>query len=115
MSHVINHLFQKAQSAISQTAEYVKEKLAEAAGTSETIPEIVRMIETDPETTVQKQQLLGLEFTFYHLEKSGINYYLETKGSYILQLDIHSAGHEILAYRSYRDQKKLGSSVRIPN
>ena len=104
MNKILKNLAHKAQTTFSQAAEYVKDKITTIMGTnSVTVQQLANHIRFHPETKMESKELLGLTFSFYQLEKEGIHYYLEMKGDYILQIDVHTADHRIVSYRSYRD------------
>ena len=104
MNKKLKNLAHKAQTTVSQAVEYVKDKITTIMGTnSVTVQQLANYIRFHPETKIVKKELLGLTFSFYQLEKEGISYHLEMKGDYPLQIDVHSANHVIVSYRSYRD------------
>ena len=113
MNKLLKNLANKAQSTIGQAVEYVKDKITTIVDTkSVTLQQLADYISHHSETQQEKKELLGLNFTFYLLEKGGIHYYLEMKGSYILQLDIYTDEHMIVSYRSYRDSYRV--PLKIP-
>jgi hypothetical protein len=113
MSNLLKNLAQKTQTTIGQAVEYVKDKVTTIAGThSVTVQQLVDYIIHQSDTKLEKKELLGLSFSFYQLERDGIHYYVEMKGSYILQVDIHTVDHMISSYRSYRDAPNV--LIRVP-
>lgn len=108
MNNLLKHLANKAQETVGQAVEYVKEKLTTILDTkSVTIQQLADYVSTHAETNVENKELLGLHFSFYQLERDGIHYDLEMKGTSILQLDVHTAEHTIVSYRSYRDTSDM--------
>ena len=104
MNKVLKNLAHKAQTTFGQAVEYVKDKITTIMGThSVTVQQLANHIRFHPEAKKVNKELLGLTYSIYQLEKEGIHYYLEMKGEYILQIDVHTANHRIVSYRSYRD------------
>lgn len=113
MNKKLKNLAQKAQMSIAQAVEYVKDKMTTIFGTnSVTVRQLAEYIRNHPETKKENKELLGLNFSFYHLEKESIHYSVTMKGSYILQIDVQSADHIIVSYRSYRDS--LYDPIKFP-
>lgn len=99
----------------SHAVDYAKEKISAITGsTSVTIAELSQHIINQPETILIKKSLLGIHFSFYHLQKEDVAYYLEMRDSQILQLDVQAHDHTIVSYRSYRDKSDLPASVKFP-
>lgn len=99
----------------SHAVDYAKEKISAITGsTSVTIAELSQHIINQPETILIKKNLLGISFSFYHLQKEDVTYYLEMRNSQILQLDVQAHDHTIVSYRSYRDKSDLPASVKFP-
>ncbi|MGE6378532.1 hypothetical protein [Peribacillus muralis] len=99
----------------SHAVDYAKGKISAITGsTSVTIGELSQHIISQPETILIKKNLLGIPFSFYHLQKEGVTYYLEMKNSQILQLDVQAHDHNIVSYRSYRDKSALPPAVKFP-
>lgn len=113
MNKLLKNLANKAQTTFGQAVEYVKDKITNIIeSNSVTIQQLADYISNHSETKWEKKELLGLNFSFYHLEREGIHYYLEMKGSYILQIDIHTKEHTIVSYRSYRDS--FNALIKFP-
>ncbi|MGC8229464.1 hypothetical protein ACP2W0_10705 [Pseudobacillus badius] len=108
-----NKIIQKAKKTVSHAADYVKEKAKELANPPSTsVPKLERYIESHPETNVTEQTWLGIKFRFYYLEEGEVSYYMERKGPYLLQLDAYdNEGKELIAYRSYKDRRKLHDTM----
>lgn len=103
----------KAKATLDQAVEYVKDKMTTMMGTtSVTVEGLAESIRNHPETKMEKKELLRLTFSFYQLEKEGVHYYVEMKGSYILQIDVHTVDDAIVSYRSYRDAATV--PLKIP-
>ncbi|CAH0256621.1 hypothetical protein SRABI96_03314 [Peribacillus sp. Bi96] len=99
----------------SHAVDYAKEKITAITGsTSVTIVELSEQIINQPETKLVRKNLLGIPFSFYHLQKEDVTYYLEMKSSQILQLDVQAHDHTIVSYRSYRDLSSLPTAIRFP-
>ena len=108
MNKVLKKMKRKAKATLDQAVEYVKDKMTTMMGTtSVTVGELADSIRHHPETNVEKKELLGLSFFFYTLEKEGVHYYVEMKGSNILQVDVHTVDDVIVSYRSYRDDANV--------
>ncbi|MEH6948736.1 hypothetical protein V7068_17035 [Bacillus sp. JJ634] len=115
MNNLLSHLAQKAQTKINQAVEYVKDKVTTIMAMNVvTVQQMADYIANHVETAQETKELLGLKFSFYRLEKEGVHYYVEMKGSHILQLDIHIAGNSSVSYRSYRDSSILQSPLELP-
>ncbi|MGE7761560.1 hypothetical protein [Peribacillus sp. NPDC097895] len=100
---------------LSHAVDYAKEKITAITGsTSVTIVELSEQIINQPETKLIRKNLLGISFSFYHLQKEDVTYYLEMKSSQILQLDVQAHNHTIVSYRSYRDLSSLPTAIRFP-
>lgn len=114
MNNVFKNLAQKAQTTFEQAVEYVKDKITTIMGTnSVTVQQLANHIRFHPDVKKVNKELLGLTYSIYQLEKEGIHYYLEMKGEHILQIDVHTANHRIVSYRSYRDS--AFNPIKFPN
>lgn len=114
MNKKLKNLAHKAQTTIGQAVEYVKDKITTIFGTnSVTVKQLADYIRNHPETKMETKELLGLSFSFYRLEKESIHYYLEMKGSYVLQIDVQTVDHTIVSYRSYQDS--LYDPIKFPD
>ncbi|KMY48750.1 hypothetical protein [Peribacillus loiseleuriae] len=100
----LNQIVDNVKSTFRQAAVLVKSAIT---GTYTTIQELADYVLHHSETQRMNRTLLGISYSFYHLEKEGIHYYLEMRDSHILQLDVHTADQKIVSYRSYRDQDQL--------
>ncbi|KAB2330179.1 hypothetical protein F7731_20560 [Cytobacillus depressus] len=115
MKPILNKLLHKAKESLHSASALMKERLYELTGTSAvTVIQLADFIRNNPDTKVKRQDLLGQSFFFYQLEKEGIYYSLECKNSYILQLDVHSGGVQLVSYRSYRDYYSLNTPIKFP-
>jgi hypothetical protein len=113
MSKVLKNMKRKAKATLGQAVEYVKDKVTTMMGTTSVpVGQLVDYIRNHPGTKMEKKELLGLSFSFYQLEKEGVHYYVEMKGSYILQVDVHTVDDVIVSYRSYRDNATV--PLKIP-
>ncbi|WP_285768150.1 hypothetical protein [Peribacillus sp. SI8-4] len=111
----MDRILRSLADTFSHAVDYAKEKIYSITGsTSVTIGELSQHIITQPETKRIKKNLLGIPFTFYHLQKENVTYYLEMKNAQILQLDVHAHDHVIVSYRSYRDKSDLLAAVKFP-
>ncbi|MBK5443701.1 hypothetical protein [Peribacillus sp. TH24] len=100
---------------ISHAVDYAKEKVTDITrSTSVTILQLSEHIMNQPETKQIEKDLLGIVYSFYHLQKEDVSYYLEMKSSHILQLDVYSHDHTIVSYRSYRDHSSLPTPIKFP-
>jgi hypothetical protein len=109
----LNPIVDKVKTTIQQAAAQVKERISAVTDTSSTtIQQLADYVLQHSKTTRMDRTLLGITYSYYHLEKEGIHYYLETRGSSILQLDVHIIGQKIVSYRSYRDH--LNTTIKIP-
>ncbi|MGE7767790.1 hypothetical protein [Peribacillus sp. NPDC096540] len=100
---------------ISHAVDYAKEKVTDIKGsTSVTILQLSEHIMNQPETKQIEKDLLGMVYSFYHLQKKDVTYYLEMKSSHILQLDVYSHDQTIVSYRSYRDHFSLPAPIKFP-
>jgi hypothetical protein len=110
----LNPIVDKVKTTFKQAAAQVKERISAVTDTSSTtIQQLADYVRHHSETKRMDRTLLGITYSFYHLEKEGIQYDLETRGSTILQLDVHNiTGQKIVSYRSYRDH--LNTTIKIP-
>ncbi|MGG4489123.1 hypothetical protein [Metabacillus idriensis] len=97
-----------------QAAAFVKQRIDSLTGTqTATIEQLAAYIQFHPETVKRTRHLLGLTFSFYSLDQGDVHYKLETRGTDILQLDVRTPDHKVVAYRSYRDQSSLETPIRF--
>lgn len=116
MNQSINNFINKAKLTLNQSYGHAKETIYSMTGTSSaTVPQIAEFIKNHPETKVIKKHILGMTLSFYELRQGGMEYYLETNNSKILQLDVHSLNQSVVAYRSYRDQLSLETPIKFPD
>lgn len=113
MNGFLHNVVEKAKITFDQAVDFVKEGIQAITSTTATIPQIAEFIRQHPDAIIRKEELLGLSYTFYKLERNGIQYYMETKGSFILQLDVSTKGHTIVSYRSYRDKETIDHPIRF--
>ncbi|MBO1000405.1 hypothetical protein IOC57_22030 [Bacillus sp. SD075] len=111
----MNGILKNIAVTFNQAVDYAKEKITVITGTtSVTIAELSAHIINQPETKLISKNLLGMPFSFYHLQKEDVTYYLEMKSSQVLQLDVQAHNHMIVSYRSYRDKSSLPTAIRFP-
>lgn len=111
----MNGILKNIAGTFSHAVDYAKEKITAITGTtSVTIAELSEHIINQPETKRIRKNLLGIPFSFYHLQKEDVTYYLEMKSSQVLQLDVQAHNHPIVSYRSYRDKSSLPTAIRFP-
>jgi hypothetical protein len=115
MNAYLNKFVRKAKMTVLQATDLVKERIFAITGTSSTtVQQLAGFIQHHPETTMTTKKLLGLSYSFYHLDYADVHYYLETKKSYILQLDVQTKDHPVVSYRSYRDHHTLNTPIKFP-
>ncbi|KAB7705558.1 hypothetical protein F9802_13535 [Bacillus aerolatus] len=111
----VESMVYSAKKTLGQATAYAKEKIFELTGTpSASVSALAKFIPTHHDTKAEIKTFLGTNFIFYTLETMGVRYYLEMKGSRILQLDANMKDHQIVSYRSYRDQHSLNVPIRFP-
>lgn len=111
-----NNLFNKAKTTLNHAYSHAKETLYSITGTSSaSVQQIADFVKNHPDATVVKKEYLGVTLSFYALVQGDMSYYLETKNAKVLQLDVHSHNHTVLAYRSYRDHLSVNTPVKFPN
>lgn len=116
MNISFNNLFNKAKTTLNQAFGHAKETLYSITGTSSaSIQQIADFIRNHPDAKVIKKEYLGVTLSFYELVQGEIKYYLETNNAKILQLDVHSHNHTVVAYRSYRDNSSVNTPVKFPD
>ncbi|OCA87174.1 hypothetical protein [Pseudobacillus wudalianchiensis] len=107
-----NKLVEKVKDTFSQAADYVKEKAIELANPPSTsIAKLDEYISTHPDTKMAATTWLGTTFIFYTLEDKEVSYYMEKRGSYLLQLDVTNQNGELISYRSYKDRPSLNTPI----
>jgi hypothetical protein len=116
MNGLVRNVTSKVKALLSDAVDYVKEKITGLTGsTSVTVMQLAEYIQNQPETIRTEKELLGTPYSFYHLEKEDVTYYLETKCSRILQLDVNAKDQNIVSYRSYRDQSQIANPIKFSN
>ncbi|WP_049660976.1 hypothetical protein [Bacillus sp. FJAT-27231] len=107
-----NKLVEKVKDTFSQAADYVKEKAIElATPPSTSIAKLDEYISTHPDTKMTAKTWLGTTFNFYTLEDKEVSYYMEKRGSYLLQLDVTNQNGELISYRSYKNRPSLNTPI----
>lgn len=115
MNTYLNKFVRKAKMTVIQATDLVKERIFAITGASSaTVQQLAGFIQLHPETKMTTKKLLGLTYSFYHLEHDDVHYYLETKNTYILQLDVQTKDHPVVSYRSYRDHHTLNTPIKFP-
>ncbi|WP_158737315.1 hypothetical protein [Alteribacillus sp. YIM 98480] len=115
MAGYFKNVMEKTKITFQQVSILVKEKLYDITGTSTvTVEQLAEYIQTHPERKKTNKTFLGMSFTFYRLNEDGIHYYLEMRDSYILQMDVYTSDHQIVSYRSYRDQHDITAPLKFP-
>lgn len=115
MNRIFDKFLHKAKTTLQSTTALVKERIYAMTGTSTaTVVQLADFIRNHQDTKQWKKELLGKTFYFYELKKDGVRYYLECKGSYILQLDVHTEHNHLVSYRSYRDHYALHTPIKFP-
>ena len=115
MNTLLNKVIRKAKTTLTQTADKVKERIFSLTGTpSANVQQLADYVLQHPDTKVMKKELLGFTFSFYTLDTDNMNFYLETKNSYILQMDVTMSDERIISYRSYRDHHLLHTPIKTP-
>ncbi|PLT30440.1 hypothetical protein [Peribacillus deserti] len=113
---ILNKIVKKAKFSLNQSNASAKERLYEFTGTnSATIPQLAEFIQKHPDTKVKQNILLGNKYSAYELYSGDLFYYLEKRNSRILQLDVRSQVHDLIAFRSYKDQFSLNTPIRLPD
>ena len=116
MNQSINNFINKAKLTLNQAFGHAKETIYSMTGTtSASVQQISEYIMNHPDTKFEKKQFLGVTLSFYELEQGPMKYYLETNNLKILQLDVLSHNHPIVAFRSYRDYLSLTTPVKFPD
>ncbi|WP_053362870.1 hypothetical protein [Bacillus sp. FJAT-27251] len=109
-----NKLKDKAMTAVSKVKANLKETYYQLAHIpSVSVQQLADFIRTHPDTQVSKKELLGIHYSFYKLQAGNENFYLETNGSRILQLDGYANGEAFVSYRSYRDSYDLNTPIKL--
>ncbi|MBA9028099.1 MULTISPECIES: hypothetical protein [Bacillaceae] len=106
----LHQIMENVKSTFQQAAALVKSTIA---GSSTTIQELADYVLHHSETQQENRTLLGITYSFYHLEQEEIQYYLEMRGSHILQLDVETTDKKFVSYRSYRDQDQLHTKILL--
>lgn len=115
MNGQLNQFLTKAKVSLNHAFAHAKDTIFSMTGTSSaTVQQISDYVIKHPDTKIESKHLVGIDLTFYVLNDGQMSYYLETKGTKILQLDVHSNQHPVITYRSYRDQLSLNTPVRFP-
>ncbi|MBY0120440.1 hypothetical protein [Bacillus sp. S/N-304-OC-R1] len=115
MNRIFDKFLHKAKTTLHSTSALVKERIFTLTGTSSTtVVQLADFIRNHPDTQKWRKELLGRAIQFYELKKDGVRYYLECRGSYILQLDVQSENTPVVSYRSYRDHYALNTPIKFP-
>lgn len=116
MNLSFNHLLNKAKITFNQAFGHAKETFYSITGTSSaSVQQIADYVRNHPDAKVVKKEYLGFTITFHELSQGEMRYYLESNNSKILQLDVHSHNHTVVAYRSYRDNLSINTPVKFPD
>lgn len=116
MNISFNNLINKAKTTLNQAFGHAKETLYSVTGTSSaSVQQIADYVRNHPDANVASKEYLGVTISFYELTQGDMRYYLEASNSKILQLDVHSHNHTVVAYRSYRDNLSINTPVRFPD
>jgi hypothetical protein len=111
-----NNLLNKAKISLNHAFGHAKETLYSITGTSSaSVQQIADYVSSHPDAKVVRKEYLGFTISFYELIKGEMRYYLELKNEKVLQLDVHSHNHSIVAYRSYRDNLSVNTPVKFPD
>ncbi|RFU64487.1 hypothetical protein D0469_18175 [Peribacillus saganii] len=114
MKKQLNKLVNKAKKSYNHATANIKEKLYDMSDTPyATVQQLADYIQQHPESISSTREFLGTRYHFYQLETDQNLYYLETKGSKILQLDVISQNTEVVSYRSYRDKYTIKTPIKI--
>lgn len=115
MAGYFRNFMEKTKITFQQASALFKEQLYHITGTSTaTVGQLAEYIQNHNEVKKAEKTFLGMSFIFYHLNEGGIYYYLEMRGSYILQMDVYTADHKIVSFRSYRDQHTINAPLKFP-
>lgn len=115
MNISFNNLLNKAKTTVNQAFGHAKETLYSITGTSTaSVQQIADYVRSHPDVKVVKKEYVGVSISFYELVQGEMRYYLETNNAKILQLDVHSHNHTVVAYRSYRDHLSFNTPVKFP-
>ncbi|MBT2638359.1 hypothetical protein J7E37_10475 [Bacillus sp. ISL-39] len=111
-----NHLLNKAKTTFNHAFGHAKETLYSITGTSSaSVQQIADYVRNHPDAKVVRKEYIGVSISFYELIQGDMRYYLELKNEKILQLDVHSHNHTVIAYRSYRDSSSVNTPVKFPD
>lgn len=116
MNRSFNNFWDKTKITLNQAFSHAKETIYSITSTpSASVQQIADYIVSHPDSKISKKDYLGVTFIFYELTQEQMRYYLETKNTKILQLDVHSHQHNVISYRSYRDHHSLNTPLKFPN
>ncbi|MED4052715.1 hypothetical protein ABER75_25250 [Niallia taxi] len=111
MNNFLGAMLAKAKNTFMQSAETAQ--IQQEATVS--VIELAEFIEKHVDANMVSQFLLGDFYYFYELQAEGINYYLEKKHDYILQLDASKEDQILVSYRSYRDKEHIQELFSFPS
>jgi hypothetical protein len=115
MNGNLDNIVDKAKSTLNHANSFVKEKVFSMTGASwSTVKELAEYIQQHPDTKTSNKNYLNLHFSLYQLDVEDVRFYLEMRGSHILQLDVRTKDHNVVSYRSYRDQSTLDTPIKLP-
>ncbi|SDH82341.1 hypothetical protein SAMN05192534_11265 [Alteribacillus persepolensis] len=115
MAGYLKRVMEKTKMTLQQATMLFKEKVYDITGTTTaTIDQLSAYIQRHPDVQISKRTLLGMTFTFYHLQVEGIHFYVEMRDGYLLQMDVYTSEHDIVSYRSYRDQHVKNIPIKFP-
>ncbi|MFD2679196.1 hypothetical protein [Bacillus seohaeanensis] len=115
MNKNLSNMAHKAKTTLNQASSFVKEKVFSMTGTSwSTVKDLAEYIQQHPDTITSNKSYLNLNFSFYQLNVEDVHFYLEMRGSHILQLNVLTKDHSVVSYRSYRDHYTLDTPIKVP-
>ncbi|MEI2405606.1 hypothetical protein [Niallia taxi] len=111
MNNFLGAMLAKAKNTFMQSAESVQIQQEPTVS----VIELTEFIEKHADSKMVSQFLLEDFYYFYELQAEGINYYLEKKRDYILQLDASKEDQILVSYRSYRDKEHIQKLFSFPS
>ncbi|MBX9967390.1 MULTISPECIES: hypothetical protein [Priestia] len=115
MKEQMSNLFHQLKQSVSDVSDKLYDKvhtLQSSPGVS--VFELYEWIKENPSTSVQKQTLLGISYSFYTLHADGVFFYMETKYDYLLYMTIYSPTRHYFTYHSYRDSLSTVTPLTFP-
>ncbi|OIJ18735.1 hypothetical protein BKP45_15740 [Anaerobacillus alkalidiazotrophicus] len=108
INNPIFHMFTVAAHSVIETIDEIIHK-------GVTVKEIADMIKNHEYTRKISKTLLGVTFEFYSLKINNLSFHLEVRKGiidHVLYLNIHTAEHVVLTYRSYEEGLKLDDQIK---